>query len=187
MVKATIGKKLSLKEFLSLSTEDVNYEFVDGYAVPKVSPKFYHSVLQLTLGSLLRKWCKGKGRVGTEWAIVLRRKGKDWCPVPDLCYISYQRLPKSWLFNEACPVPPELVIEIISPDQTMKDFEDKARDYFAAGVSRVWVIEPEAMKIRVFLSADESQVYTGDMLIVDSLLPGFELTVRQLFIEAELI
>ncbi|WP_413174165.1 Uma2 family endonuclease [Anabaena azotica] len=187
MVKTTTNKQLSLTEFLSLSTEDVNYEFVDGYAVPKVSPKYFHSALQKTLLILLSIWSKGKGRTVAEWAIILRRKGKDWCPVPDLCYISYQRLPKSWLFNEACPVPPELVIEIISPDQTMKEFEDKARDYFAAGVSRVWVIEPEGMSIRVFFSTKESQVYTGDMLIVDSFLPGFELTVRQLFIEAELI
>lgn len=187
MVKATTNQKLTLTEFLKLSTQDVNYEFVDDYAVPKVSPKFYHSSLQLTLGLLIRKWCKGKGRVVPEWAIILRRKGKDWCPVPDLTYISYQRLPKTWQYNEACPVPPELVIEIISPGQTMQEFVDKAQDYFAAGIARVWVIEPEAMSIRVFFPAEEIQVYTDDMLIIDDLLPGFELTVKQLFTEAELI
>jgi Uma2 family endonuclease len=187
MVKANIGNKLTLEEFLALPGGDVNYEFVDGYAVPKVSPKFFHSTLQLTLGLLLRAWCKGKGRVGSEWAIILKRKGKDWTPLPDVTYISYERLPKNWQRNEACPVPPELVIEIISPDQTMKEFEDKAKDYFDAGVSRVWVVDPEAMSIRVFLSADVSQVYTGTTPIVDTLLLGLELTVRQIFEEAELI
>ncbi|MEA5578443.1 Uma2 family endonuclease [Anabaena sp. UHCC 0451] len=187
MVKATTDKKLTLTEFLQLSTQDVNYEFVDGYAVPKVSPKYFHSALQKTLLILLSIWCKGKGRVVPEWAIILRRKGKDWCPVPDLTYISYQLLPKTWQYNEACPVPPELVIEIISPGQTMEEFIDKAKDYFAAGVARVWVIEPEARSIRVFFSAVQSRVYTDDILMIDSLLPGFELTVRQLFVEAELI
>lgn len=187
MVKATTGKKLTLEEFLSLSEGDINYEFVDGYAVPKVSPKFFHSTLQLTLGMLLRVWCKGKGRVASEWAILLKRQGKDWAPVPDLTYVSYERLPKNWQFNEACPVSPELVIEILSPDQTMKEFEEKARDYFAAGVSRVWVVDPEAMSIRIFLSAKISQVYTDNMPITDTLLPGLELTVRLVFEEAELI
>ncbi|MBE9036704.1 Uma2 family endonuclease [aff. Roholtiella sp. LEGE 12411] len=187
MVKASTGNKLTLEEFLALPEGDVNYEFVDGYAVPKVSPKFFHSTLQLTLGLLLRTWFKGKGRVGSEWAILLKRKGKDWAPVPDLSFISYKRLPKSWQRNEACPVPPELVIEIISPDQTMKEFEDKAKDYFAAGVSRFWVVNPELISIRVFLSADVSQVYTDSMPIVDILLPGLELTVRQIFEEAELL
>ncbi|MDJ0736365.1 MAG: Uma2 family endonuclease [Nostocaceae cyanobacterium] len=187
MVKANITKKLTLEEFLALPEGDVNYEFVDGYAVPKVSPKYFHSALQTALLFLIRTYCKGKGRTVAEWAIMLKRQGKNWAPLPDVTYISYQRLPKSWNKNEACPVPPELVIEIISPDQTMKEFAEKAKDYFAAGVSRVWIVDPEWMNIRVFLSADSSQVYRDNMPIVDELLPGLELTVRQIFEEAELI
>ena len=187
MIKASAENKLTLQEFLSLPQGDVNYEFVDGYAVAKVSPKFFHSASQRALLFLIYAWCKGKGRVAAEWAIILKFKGKDWAPIPDLTYISYERLPKSWQLNEACPVPPELVIEIISPGQTMKEFEDKAQDYFAAGVSRVWVVDPQAMSVRVFFSPDPSLIYTDNMLIVDPLLPGLELTVRQIFQEAELI
>ena len=146
-----IAGQLSLEEFLALPEGDVYYELVNGQAIPKVSPKFFHSTLQLALGLLIRAWCKGKGRVLPEWAILLKRQGKDWVPLPDLTYISYKRLPKSWKRNEACPAIPELVIEIISPDLTMKEFEDKAQDYFAAGVSRVLVVDPEAISIRVFL------------------------------------
>ncbi|HLO85305.1 MAG TPA: Uma2 family endonuclease [Nostocaceae cyanobacterium] len=187
MVKSIKDKKLTLAEFLALPEEDINYELVDGYVVPKESPKYYHSALQRTLLIILNIWCKGKGRTVAEWAIILTRKGQDWTPLPDVTYISYQRLPKSWKFNQACPVPPELVIEIISPNQTIKEFADKAKDYLAAGVARVWIIDPEAMTIRVFLSPDESQNYTDDTPILDDVLPGFELTVRQLFTEAELI
>lgn len=187
MIKSTTEKKLTLTQFLSLSQQDVNYELVDYFPVPKVSPKYFHSTLQKTLLILISIWCKGKGRTVAEWAIILKRKGKDWCPVPDLCYISYERLPKSWKYNQACPIPPELVIEIISPGQTMQEFDDKARDYFAAGVSRVWVIEPEQMSIKIFFSEDLNLVYTDDMPIIDSILPGFELTVNSLFTEAELI
>jgi Uma2 family endonuclease len=187
MVKVSREKELTLEEFLALPEDDINYEFVDGYVVAKVSPKYFHSTLQRALLILLDIWCKGKGRVGSEWAILLKRRGKDWAPLPDVTYISYERLPKSWKRNEACPAIPELVIEIISPDQTMKEFEEKAKDYFAAGVSRVWIADPDAINIKVFFSADSSQVYTDTMPIVDALLPGLELTVRQIFEEAELI
>ncbi|BAZ12512.1 hypothetical protein NIES4071_43430 [Calothrix sp. NIES-4071] len=187
MVKIPTSKKLTLLEFLSLPDGDTYHEFVDGYAVPKVSPKFFHSTLQLALGLLLRTWCKGKGRVCSEWAILLKRKGQDWAPVPDLTYIYYTRLPRSWSRNEPCPVPPELVIEIISSDQTMEDFEEKAKDYFAAGVSRVWVVDPEKIIIRAFFSAQSSQVNTDELPITDNLLPGLTLTVKQIFEEAELI
>ncbi|MEH2146095.1 MAG: Uma2 family endonuclease [Nostoc sp.] len=114
-----IAGQLSLEEFLALPEGDVYYELVNGQAIPKVSPKFFHSTLQLALGLLIRAWCKGKGRVLPEWAILLKRQGKDWASLPDLTYISYERLPKSWKRNEACPAIPELVIEIISPDQSV--------------------------------------------------------------------
>lgn len=181
------GTQLTLEEFLALPEGDVNYEFVDGQAVPKVSPKFFHSTLQVALLLLIHTWCKGKGRVVPEWAILLKRQGKDWAPVPDLTYISYERLPKSWKRNEACPALPELVIEIISPDQTMKEFENKAKDYFEAGVSRVLVVDSEAISIRVFFPDGLSQIYTDTRPIMDALLPGLELTTIQIFEEAELL
>jgi Uma2 family endonuclease len=37
-----IGTKLTLEEFLALADPDVYCEFVDGEAVPKVSPKYFH-------------------------------------------------------------------------------------------------------------------------------------------------
>ena len=182
-----IGTKLTLEEFLALPDGDVYYEFVDGQAVPKVSPKIFHSSLQGALNFLLRLWSRGKGRVFPELAILLKRQNRNWAPVPDLLYISYERLPRSYRRNQACPAIPELVIEIISPDQTMKEFEDKAKDYLAAGIPRVWVIDPEAILIRSFFPDGSSQVYTDHMPIVDELLPGLELTTRLIFEEAELI
>ena len=80
-----------------------------------------------------------------------------------------------------------IFLEIISPDQSMKEFEEKAQDYLAAGVPRVWVIDPELILIRSFFADGSSQVYTDSMLIVDELLPGLELTNRQIFEEAQLI
>jgi Uma2 family endonuclease len=181
------GTKITLQEFLALPEGDVTYEFVDGQAVPKVSPKFFHSTLQAALIILIRVWCKDKGRVCPEWAVILERQGKPWVPVPDLTYISYERLAASWKRNEACPAIPELVIEIISPDQSMKELESKAIDYLNARVSRIWIVEPEGQSIKVFSSGGTSQLYTDTTPMVDPLLPGLELTPRQVFAEAELI
>lgn len=70
----------------------------------------------------------------------------------------------------------------------MQEFEEKAKDYLAAGVTRVWAIdEPEAILIRSFLTDGFSQVYTDYTRIVDELLPGLELRTIQIFEEAKLI
>ena len=166
---------------------DIIYELVDGQAVPKVSPKEFHSMLTFALTTLLSQWAKRRGRVRLEWTITLKRQDIDWAPVPDVTYVSYERLPKSWKRNEACPVPPELVIEIISPGQSLKDLEHKAKDYFDAGVLCVWVVDTEAVSITVFFPNGASQLYTGNIKIVEPLLPGLELTPQFVFEQAELL
>ena len=57
----------------------------------------------------------------------------------------------------------------------------------AAGIPRVWVIDPEAILRRSFFPDGSSQIYTDNTPIVDELLPGLELTTRLIFEEAELI
>lgn len=57
----------------------------------KVSPKRFHSRLTGTIYTILNDWSQGQGEVGIESAITLKRRGQDWCPVPDLLYISALR------------------------------------------------------------------------------------------------
>lgn len=128
-----------------------------------------------------------QGRVRPEWAIILKRNDQDSSPVPDATYISYECLPASWKRNEACPVPPELVIEIISSDQTIKEFEDKTKDYFDAGVSRVWIVDSENISIMIFYPDNSSQICTDTIPILNTLLHKFELPIKQFFKKAELI
>ena len=185
----TARTDLTLEEFWALPEpeETGSYELIDGKAVSKVSPKAFHSFLQGALYRLIHAWCKGKGKVGPEWAVTLKLNGRDWVPTPDVTYISSDRLPKSWKKNEACPVPCDLAIEIISPGQTRDEFAAKAGDYLQAGVLRVWVVDPEAVDITVYFPEGTSALYMGDRPIVDTLLPELELSVTQIFQEAELI
>lgn len=178
--------RLTLKEFLAMPESDITYELVEGEAIPKMSPKRFHSRVTGALYTLLNQWCPQRGEVNPEWAIALKRQGEDWVPVPDLTYVSYQRLPVEVMEDEACPVPPELVIEIISQGQRFGQLVQKATDYLEAGVSRVWVIDPQARSITVFYPDARPRTYTKDELITDSLLDGLRLTPQQIFGEARL-
>ena len=107
--------------------------------------------MQKALFVLLEQWCQQLGRVDPEWGVILQRQAKDWVPTPELTYISYERLSPDWMLDEACPVPPELVIEIISPGQIFQELASKAANYLEAGVLRVWVVDTQARSIAVFL------------------------------------
>ncbi|MBD2447639.1 Uma2 family endonuclease [Nostoc sp. FACHB-152] len=185
------NKRLTLEEFLALPDEDVKYEFVNGEAVPKykndeMSPKFFHGSTTVALLLILSAWAEKKGRVVVEWAIKLTRNEQDWVPIPDLTYVSYNRLPVDWLKDEACPVTPELVIEIISPGQTFGDMAEKATDYLKAGVSRVWVVDTKARTITVFAPTSFPITYRDHQIITDELLPELEITPNAIFQRAGL-
>ena len=175
--------RISLAEFLASPESDDRYEFVDGQVVKKMSPKRFHASLQAELLFFLRTLFEGKGFVYPEWGIVLTRYGQDWCPVPDLTYISMERLPAD-VGNEMCPVPPELVIEIMSEGQTFREFVAKASDYLNAGVLRVWVIDPLHRTLTVFYADRAPETYRGDRLITDELFPDLAVTVEQFFVKA---
>lgn len=181
-----IKSELTLEEFLALPQEEGIYELVDGEAVFKVSPKEFHSMLTFALANLLTRWARGRGRVRLEWALALQRQGKTWAPIPEVTYFSYERLPRHIVRNGACPVSPELVIEVISPGQTINSFQNKVKDYFATGVLRVWVMDPEDISISVFFPNDTKCFFTGNTEIVDELLPSLGLSVNSIFREAEL-
>jgi Uma2 family endonuclease len=176
---ATTTKKLTNAEFWALAdASDLTYELIDGIAVPKMSPKYFHSRSTLAIVKILNLWSDGRGRVGIEWAFDL---SDNYTPVPDLMYVSFDRLPASWNENAACPVPPELAIEIISPGQTFGQMTQKAGYYLTGNVLRVWIVDPEAKSVTVFYPDRAPITYTGDGIITDNLFPELSVAIDLLF------
>ncbi|WP_414541836.1 Uma2 family endonuclease [Nostoc sp. CCY0012] len=176
--------QLTLQEFLAIPLDDITYELVNGEAKPKMAPKRFHSRLTLTISQFLVLWAQNRGEVGIEWAITLKRQGRDWVPVPDLLYISYSRLSSDVIEDEPCPIPPDLAIEIISPDQSFGQMSAKATDYLDAGVIRVWVVDAKAKTVTVFYPDTRPQTKTGGDSLADSLLPELQITPEQIFQQA---
>ncbi len=81
---------------------------------------------------------------------------------------------------------PDLVVEIASdPDRLMRSTE-RAIDYHGVGISRVWVIDPVAQSVRIHpAGADEKRLSGKETVTEEELLPGFSVTVQELFREPE--
>lgn len=189
-MQIAINKKLTLSEFLTLPNNDITYELIEGKAIPKMSPKRFHSRITLALSSLLDEWNQtqtNQGEVGIEWAVTLKRKGEDWCPVPDLLYISNERLQNVPFDDIACSSPPELVIEIISPNQSFSNLSAKAEDYLKSGVNLVWLVDSKVKKITIFYPDSPPKTKSENESLRDDILPNLTLTPNQIFTKAGLI
>ena len=175
----TTIKKLTKAEFWALAdAADITYELIDGIAVPKMSPKYFHARSARKILNILEEWAKDRGRAEMEWAFDL---SDDYTPVPDLIYVSFDRLPANWNENTACPVPPELAIEIISPGQTFGQMTQKASSYLTGGVLQLWVVDPAAASVTVFYVDRVPVTYMGNGIIKDDLFPELAISLDRIF------
>lgn len=106
----------------------------------------------------------------------------DTVRAPDFAYIAKERLPQIKEFDKFISIPPDLAVEIISPNDRWPDVEDKIADYFAAGVKLVWIINPKPQTVQVYRSPSQSSLLSGsDVLQGDNILPGFSIPVERIF------
>jgi Uma2 family endonuclease len=160
-------------------------ELIDGRIVPMSPTGEEHGDIEFNLGAELKIFVRQRklGRVvGGETGIYIRRN-PDRIRAADIAFISKQRSPgkrrKGFL-----EVAPELVVEVISPTDTWEDMRSKLKDYFSAGVERVWVIDPENREVLVYRSPKEVETLgEGDTLTGEGVLAGFALPVANLFAE----
>ena len=65
----------------------------------------------------------------------------------------------------AWDVVPNLAIEVVSPTNTANGVMEKTKEYFEAGVERVWVIYPEFAEIYDYDSPTSVRILTRDQTL----------------------
>ncbi len=103
--------------------------------------------------------------------------------VPDISFVSWDRLPDRK--KPVGPVPMlglDLAVEVLSKSNTKREMNRKVREYFDSGVVLVWLIDPRTRTARVYSSVEDSALLTeDDSLDGGAVLPGFRLSLRELF------
>jgi Uma2 family endonuclease len=79
-------------------------------------------------------------------------------------------------------VPPDIAIEIVSPGQAVPDLMEKCIWYVKNGVRIALIADPdEEVVYRFRPDALPDILRDDDRIDLDEVLPGFELTVNELF------
>lgn len=85
----------------------------------------------------------------------------------------------------------DLVMEVVSPDDPLRDVETKRREYAHAGIPEYWLVNPATATITVFTLPENTDrydvhgVFTRGETATSLLLPGFAVDVEACFAEAE--
>jgi Uma2 family endonuclease len=101
---------------------------------------------------------------------------------PDVAFVRASKLPPEGIGTGWVVVAPDLVVEILSPNETASELDGKLRDYRAAGTELVWVVDPIARVVHVRIAgAPERRLSEPEMLDGAEVLPGFAIPVARVF------
>ena len=166
--------------------EGVLCELVDGVLVEKAvgwSESNLAAVVLETLNSFVRRGNHGFA-TGADGTVKLFA---DLVRIPDVAFIRWDRLPGRRRPSQPIPkISPNLVVEVLSKGNSAGEMRVKRREYFAAGVELVWEVNPRRRTVAVYTSPNERRLLTEvDTLDGGAVLPGFSLSVRELFAELD--
>jgi Uma2 family endonuclease len=101
---------------------------------------------------------------------------------PDGSFIAHGRLPDERLPRGHCRIPPDLVVEVVSPNDLAEEVNQKATEYLGADVRLLWVVYPGTKTVHVFRRGGGAAWLTAaDELSGEDVVAGFSCRVAEVF------
>jgi Uma2 family endonuclease len=180
--RTRIRRGMTLEEFLELPEEKPYLEYIDGRIEAKVSPQKKHSLLTGQLVECLNRWAK-PARLGHAFP-ELRCTFAGRSIIPDVVFLlkEHIEIDEEGEPLDPTPWPPDLHVEIISPDQSVQKARGKLIHSTAHGCPLGWMIHPNRKTIDVFRPGQPVERMAAEgVLEGEPVLPGFRLPVAEVF------
>jgi Uma2 family endonuclease len=158
-------------------------ELVEGKIVAMSPTKPVHGHYEYRIAKAIGDFAEAHqlGEVQVGEVGIYTARNPDTVRGADAVFISYERLDQTTA-GDYLDVAPELVVEIMSPNDRWSEVRKKLQEYFAIGVKAVLVVEPEEKVISVYRSRTAvTELGEGDTLVIEDVLPGFAVPVSTLF------
>jgi|RhiMetdeSRZDD1v2_1073273.scaffolds.fasta_scaffold15685_5 Uma2 family endonuclease len=108
-------------------------------------------------------------------------RNPDTVRAPDVAYVIESRLDEAWASGYS-DMAPDLVVEVVSPNDTATEIQRKVDEWLSAGSQLVWVLYPATHSAMVFRQdGSTGLLHAEDTLTGDPVLPGFVCQVSELF------
>jgi Uma2 family endonuclease len=179
--KATIWTD---EEFMALPDHGDRYEIIDGELVTLGNSGMEHGNIGIFLGGLIEIFVR-QHRLGVtcDSSTAFKMKGGNKRS-PDISFVSRDKLqglaelPDGFLDGA-----PDLAIEVLSPNNTIAEIDQKIVEYFENGSRLVWVINLKLHYVLVYRSALEPDrlLKQSDSLDGEDVIAGFTMPLFELF------
>jgi Uma2 family endonuclease len=158
-------------------------ELVEGRLVRMSPVRYEHGrlVVQLLVRLARHVEERGLGVVLTEVGFKLAAD-PDTVRAPDVAFVRRERVPPSTPRGFLAE-PPDLVVEVLSPEERPRDVRAKVDEYLTRAVTVVVVIDPSRRTATVCrrLLPPITLRQEDDVVELDDVIPDFRCTLREIF------
>jgi Uma2 family endonuclease len=160
------------------------YEIIDGELYVSKQPHWQHQFVTGRIFQLLQTWSDQTqaGMANLAPGLIF---ADDDDVVPDVIWISHDRLQTALWEDGKLHTSPELVVEVLSPGSSneRRDRELKLKLYSRRGADEYWIVNWREQRIEVYRRQNAvltlQETLNEDNLLQSPLLPGFSCFVRQ--------
>ena len=182
--EVTTKTEVTPEELLAMP-DGGHYELIDG-ELKERRVSVLSNFIALEIGGVLRDHCRQHDS-GWLFAAELGYRCFPWKPGKvrraDVTFIRRDRYSLEQLSADGfMTIPPDLAVEVVSPDDGADEVEEKVEEYIRAGVKLIWVVYPHIHIVQVHRADGTSGRFRAhDELSGEEVLPGFRCKVEDLF------
>jgi Uma2 family endonuclease len=175
------------EEFLRLPDSN-GYELVDGKLVERHMGLKASSVgarILILIGIFLKTRPLGH-LFNSEASYQCFRQKPHNVRRADVSFIRVGRFPDEQMPEGNCRIAPDLVVEVVSPNDLAYEVDEKVKDYLKAGVPLIWVVYLATQSVTVFRQASSplgkaTELSADESIGGEDVLPGFACNVAEFF------
>lgn len=181
-MNALASSLITAEELLRLSYPGKQVELVRGEVVVREPPAAWHGGISNNVAFRLTAFVRKRdlGAVFGQDTGFQIAADPDTVRAPDLAFVGAERTAE--IPRRGYPrLAPDLVVEVLSPDDRPGEVLAKIGEWLDAGVRLVWVLDPEAGQARVHRPDGSLDLLAAtDELGGEDVLPGFRCHVAKL-------
>ena len=185
MTTATIPRFMTAKEFaMTPDCDDARLELVNGEVkeLPP-SPMPSHGSAQSSATGILWSFVRPRrlGAAFTETGFLISRN-PDTVRMPDVAFVSVERIPEGELGSGYFPFAPDIAVEVVSRSDTPSAARARALMWLDAGSALVWMLFTESRSVTIY-RADGTIETLGEDDVLDAapVLDGFFVKISEFF------
>jgi len=183
-VSSTITRSVTADELLAMPDDGYRYELVKGELI-RMSPagnEHGRIAARITSQLLVHVDANDLGEVCAAETGFVIAENPDTVRAPDAAFVRKERVEASGRIDSYRRGAPDLAVEVISPNDTVREVEEKVSEWLEAGTRMVWVVSPKLRSVTVYQSLTNVVTFTEkDQIEGGAVVQGFRIAVAKFF------